>query len=74
MRHRAPENELNSKLKHFFSKFFRHYGFNLIIYYLYILILLSKMFNIMKGIDGRSEIFFFFSKLLNPFVLKPKII
>lgn len=43
----------------FFCKFFIHYGFSLTIYYLYFLILLSKTFNIMKGIHGRSEILFY---------------
>lgn len=44
---------------------------NSTIYYLHILILRSKMFNIMKGMDGRSEIF---TEVLNPFVLKLKIL
>lgn len=64
----------SQQIKTFFLKFVRHYDFNLTVYYLYGLILLSKMFNIIKGTDGRPGTFFFFIiiKLLNPFVLKPK--
>lgn len=62
----------NNKLNLFSLNLFRLHGFNCSTDGGHILISLSKMFNVIRK-DGRFKIFLFI-KLLNPFVLKTKII